>query len=123
MSTVKLNSTITISLNVKSRARSAEWYKKHFGFEEIYSADEIGWTELTTNTEGVTLGLGDAEEVTPGNMIPVFGTEDVDSARKDLEGHAVKFDGETMHVEGMVKLATLYDPDGNALMLAQDLSE
>jgi len=55
-------------------------------------------------------------------MIPVFGTADVDAARKDLEGHGIKFDGDTMHVEGMVKLATLYDPDGNALMLAQDLT-
>ena len=26
-------------------------------------------------------------------------------------------------MEGMVSLASLYDPDGNALMIAQDLSD
>jgi len=35
----------------------------------------------------------------------------------------VKFDGETETIEGMVSTATFYDPDGNALMLAQDLSD
>ena len=122
MSTVKLDSTINLSFKVSNRAQTAAWYKKHFGFEELYSVDEIGWTELATNTEGVTIGLGDAEAVTTGGMIPVFGTADVDTARKDLEDQGIKFDGETIHAEGMVKLATLYDPDGNAIMLAQDLT-
>ena len=32
-------------------------------------------------------------------------------------------DGETDTIEGMVSTATFYDPDGNALMLAQDLTQ
>jgi hypothetical protein len=35
----------------------------------------------------------------------------------------VRFDGETRQVEDMVRLATFYDPDGNVLMLAQQLRE
>jgi len=122
MSTVQLDSTITLSFNVINREQTTAWYKKHFGFEEIYSMDEIGWSELTTNTKGVTIGLGDSEEVKPGGMVPVFGTPDIEAARKGLEAEGIKFDGDTMHVEGMVKIATFYDPDGNAIMLAQDLT-
>jgi hypothetical protein len=33
----------------------------------------------------------------------------------------VRFDGETREIEGMVRLATFYDPDGNTFMLAQRL--
>ena len=33
----------------------------------------------------------------------------------------MRFDGETNEIEGMVKLATFYDPDGNSFMLAQSL--
>jgi hypothetical protein len=47
---------------------------------------------------------------------------DLDTARQKLEQANVKFDGETDLVEGMVKTATFYDPDGNALMLAEDLT-
>jgi len=34
----------------------------------------------------------------------------------------VKFDGDTITIEGMVKIATFYDPDGNAMMLAEDFT-
>ena len=40
-----------------------------------------------------------------------------------LEAAGVRFDGETETIEGMVSIATFFDPDGNALMLAEDLSE
>ena len=52
----------------------------------------------------------------------MFGVTDLDSDRAALEAKGVKFDGETVVVEGMVKLATIFDPDDNALMLAEDLS-
>ena len=46
---------------------------------------------------------------------------DIAAARSYLEGAGVRFDGETRQVEDMVRLATFYDPDGNAIMLAQQL--
>ena len=54
--------------------------------------------------------------------MPVFGIADLDTARQKLEQAAVRFDGATEVIEGMVKTATFYDPDGNALMLAEDLT-
>ena len=41
--------------------------------------------------------------------------------RAYLEGEGVRFKGDTSQVEDMVRLATFYDPDGNALMLAEQL--
>ena len=122
MSLISVNETITIALSVKDRHASADWYQAMLGFETIYHADEAGWSELRSNTEGVTIGLGEHTEPAPGNSVPVFGIADLDSARAKLEGANVKFDGETDVVEGMVKTATFYDPDGNALMLAEDLT-
>jgi len=114
--------TITLALSVKDRHASAKWYGDMLGFETLYHADEAGWSELQTNTGGVTIGLGEHTEPAPGNCVPVFGIADLDAARQTLEGAGVKFDGPTDVVEGMVKTATFYDPDGNALMLAQDLT-
>ena len=123
MSTITLNDTINIALSVKDRAASAAWFKKHLGFEEIFSVDEAGWTELSTNTPGVTIGLGEAQDVKFGNTMPVFGVDDFDKSREALEKAGVKFDGDTIEVEGMVKVAAFFDPDGNALMIAEDLSK
>ena len=67
-------------------------------------------------------GLGEQVETSPGNCVPVFGIANLDAARAKLEQAGVSFDGATEVIEGMVKTATFYDPDGNALMLAEDLT-
>ena len=122
VSVVELENTITLALSVKDRYASADWYGKMLGFELLYHADEAGWSELKTKTDGVTLGLGEQTEAAPGNSVPVFGIGDIAAARAALETAGVRFDGPTDTIEGMVSTATFYDPDGNALMLAQDLT-
>ncbi len=122
MSLISLEETITIALSVKDRHVSAKWYESVLGFQTIYHADEAGWSELQTKTAGVTIGLGEHTKPAPGNCVPVFGIADLDTARQKLEWAKVIFDGETDVVEGVVKTATFYDPDGNALMLAEDLT-
>ncbi len=99
MSVVSLENTITLAISVKDRHASAKWYEEMLGFEVIYHADEAGWSEMSTKTEGVTLGLGEQAEPQPGNSVPVFGIADIASARADLEGAGVKFDGPTDTVE------------------------
>lgn len=122
MSVINVNETITISLSVKDRHASAKWYNEMLGFEAVFHIEEAGWSELSTNTPGVTLGLGEQTDASPGNAVPVFGVADVAAARAALEAAGVDFDGDTETIPGMVSLATFYDPDRNALMLAQDLT-
>ena len=55
--------------------------------------------------------------------MPVFGVDDFDKSREALEKAGVEFDGDTIEVEGMVKVAAFFDPDGNGLMIAEDLSK
>lgn len=123
MPTITLDNTITIALSVTDRQISAKWYSDMLGFTLIHHIDEAGWSEMQTKTAGVTLGLGEHVEPVPGNCVPVFGVANIDIARQNLEAEAVKFDGPTDVVEGMVSTATFYDPDGNGLMLAQDLTK
>lgn len=123
MAVVSLDNTITLALSVRDRHASAEWYEENLGFQLLYHADEAGWSEMQTKTDGVTLGFGEQSEPAPGNTVPVFGVADIAAARAALEEAGVRFDGATETIEGMVSTATFYDPDGNALMLAQDLSE
>jgi len=122
MALAALTNIITLSISVSDRHASAAWFKEKLGFELRYHIDEAGWSELDTKTEGVILGLGEQSEPKPGNCVPVFGVDDIDTARSALEAANVKFDGPTQVIPEMVKLATFYDPDDNAFMLAEDLS-
>ena len=122
MPQVSLLDTMTLAISVRDRHASAKWYGDMLGFELIHHIDDAGWSEMRTKTQGVTLGLGEQAEPAPGNTVPVFGVSDIVSARTALEAAGVRFDGDTEVVEGMVSTATFFDPDGNAMMLAQDLT-
>ncbi len=113
---------LTCALKVTNLDKSLAWYQDTLGFELLYRVDEIGWCELRTNVDNVNVGLSQVEKCGgDGNAILTFGVKDIEHARKQLEGRDIRFDGPTQVYEGMVKLATFFDPDGNALMLYQDL--
>lgn len=94
------------------------------GFTPIYAMQEPGWAELRTHVPGVVVGLSQVEEVTTGGGATLtFGVHDLDAARARLEAAEVPFDGDTIVIPDQVKLATFFDPDGNALMLFQGLGD
>jgi len=111
-------------LRVTDLARALDWYTDVLGFSVIHHVPENGWAELQTPVEHVRVGLTAVEAMPPvgGGAVLTFVTRDVDAARAYLESRDdVRFDGVTCTIEGWVRLATLYDPDGNVLMLAEDL--
>ena len=117
------NQNMVISIGVSDLDRAIEWYKDALGLELVYKLDQYGWCEMSTATKHVTIGLGQNEDLKTGGATPTFGVLDMDAARKHLESKDVRFDGDTYEIEGMVKLATFYDPDGNSFMLAQSLTD
>jgi predicted enzyme related to lactoylglutathione lyase len=102
--------------------KSIAWYRDVLGFSILYKMEEMGWCELKSPVHGVNVGLSQVEspEVKGGATL-TWGVKDIDAARSALESRDVRFDGDTMTIPDMVRLATFYDPDGNKLMLYQDL--
>lgn len=110
-----------ISVGVSDYGRSLAWYRDVLGFAVEYELTDYGWCELKTPF-GFTIGLGQTETVTPGNVTPTFGVHDIDAAIAYLR--ALDVSVEDWHeVPGMVRLATFYDPDGTSWMLAQVLDQ
>ena len=120
---IQFNGGLTLSLAVSDLDRALAWYQSVLGFELIYRRDDIGWCELTTGVERVSLGLSAVESVTPGGATPTFGVEDIEASRASLEAHGVKLDGDLQEIDGLVKLQTFYDPDGNSFMFYEELSD
>jgi CreA protein len=111
-------------LRVTDLDRALGWYTSVLGFSVMHHVPESGWAELQTPVDQVRVGLTEVELMPPpgGGAVLTFNVHDVDAARAYLEElDDVRFDGDTCTIEGWVRLATLYDPDGNVLMLAQSL--
>jgi len=114
---------LTCAMQCTDMDKSLAWYRDVLGFEVDYRLDDMGWCELKTGVPRVNVGLSQVEKpAVKGGATLTFGVKDIDAARKTLESSGVKFDGDTMTIPDMVRLATFFDPDGNKLMLYQSLS-
>lgn len=125
MSELGFDGGLHCDLRVRDVGRAIEWYRDVLGFQVLHHVPEAGWAELQTPVENVRVGLTAVESMPApgGGAVLTFGVDDVDAARARLEQRGdVRFDGETCTIEAWVRLATLYDPDGNVLMLYQDLA-
>jgi len=120
---IEYDGGLTCAMQVSDLKAAIQWYSDILGSKLLYQMDEMGWCELASPVARVNVGLSQVEKPeVKGGATLTFGVTDIDAARKTLEGKNVRFDGETMTIEGMVRLTTFYDPDGNKLMLYQDLS-
>jgi predicted enzyme related to lactoylglutathione lyase len=114
---------LTAAIGVSDLAKSMAWYRDVLGFKVLYEMKEIGWGELASPVARVNVGLSQREKVAVGGgAVLTFGVKDIDAARSALESKKVRFEGPTQTIPGMVRLATFFDEDGNALMLYQDLA-
>ena len=124
MSNLAYDGGLTCALQVRDLEAGIAWYRDVLGFSLLYHMAEMGWCELATAVDRVNVGLSQVEDPeVKGGATLTFGVRDIDAARSRLEEQDVRFDGETQTIPGMVKLATFYDPDGNKLMLYEDLSQ
>lgn len=115
---------LTCGVNVTDIKASMKWYQEVLGFELLYYMEKLGWCELKSSIERVNVGLSQVEKMPPpgGNAVLTWGVKNIETAKTTLENRGVKFDGDIRIIEGMVKLATFYDIDGNCFMFYQDLS-
>lgn len=113
---------VTASMAVSNLDRSIDWYQQVLGFTLLYRADEIGWCEMSTHMPGVNIGLSENQSVTQGGgATNVWTVSDIEAGKTHLTAHGVKLDGDIQTIPELVRLLTFYDPDGNAMMLAQSL--
>ena len=112
---------VTVAINVTDFERAIAWYRKAFGFELIYKLDDWKWCELSTPIEGVHIGLGQTDDDARGGMATTFVVQDIVAAKAHLESVGAVFTAEIHEIEGMVKLASFKDPDGNELGLAEHI--
>lgn len=116
--------TLLTQVAVTDLDRSVAFYTETLGFTLQRRNDSLQWARIDTGIPNVIIGLGVQPAAKGSGTLSLnFGVEDIDAARAALEAKGVVFNGETMTVPGVVRLAELTDPDGNRIRLAQDISQ
>ncbi len=122
---INFTSELTISVAVADWNAARDWYREKLGLEEGFVVEEGGWAEFAV-PGGAILGLNALNgepHPGPGGTTLTLGVKNLDEARAALEAAGVQFLGDTEEMPGMVRLATFQDPDGNVMMLAQNLMQ
>jgi catechol 2,3-dioxygenase-like lactoylglutathione lyase family enzyme len=122
MSRIEWAGEATAALSVSDYRKALAWYRDVLGLNVVFELETWGWAQLQSPVDDLLIGIGQSEEVDQGGGATLtFTVKGIEAARAYLESEGVRFDGEISQVEDMVRLTTFYDPDGNALMLAQQL--
>ena len=94
------------------------FYKDKLGFAETFADGDGTWAKLERN--GMEIGLAPGEPQEDGGVAHVD-VEDVKAAAEELRQAGVEI-GVVFELHGEIRILDVFDPDGNRLQLAQELS-
>lgn len=107
-----------VALPTHDLERSAEFFGETLGLRRSVFIPERNYAEFETGN--LTLSVMDAEKMglehNPQKTEIALHVDDVEAARKTLEGRGVTFKGDTFDT-GVCHMAFFEDPEGNRFML------
>jgi catechol 2,3-dioxygenase-like lactoylglutathione lyase family enzyme len=110
--------SVTVWYHVRDLDAARAFYRDKLGFTETFVDEDGAWSKL--EREGVEIGLAQGEPQEDGAVAHVE-VEDVKQTAEALRQAGVDV-GVVFELHGEIRLLDVFDPDGNRLQLAQELS-
>jgi catechol 2,3-dioxygenase-like lactoylglutathione lyase family enzyme len=104
--------------HVRDLEAGRAFYTDKLGFEERYLDVEARWATLERGAMEIALAEGEPEGETGVATVDV---DDVKAEAERLRGEGVEV-GTVLELHGEMRLLDVYDPDGNRIQLAEELS-
>ena len=110
---------MTVWYQVRDLDAARSFYRDKLGFAETYVDEEGRWARLDRG--GMEIALAEGEPEADGGVAHVD-VDDVKAEAERLRGDGVEV-GVVFELHGEMRLLDVFDPDGNRIQLAQELSE
>ena len=105
--------------HVRDLEAARAFYRDLLGFMETFVDEEERWATL--DREHTEIALTEGEPETEEGAVATIDVEDVKGERERLAAAQVEV-GTVLELHGAMRLVDVFDPDGNRLQLAQELS-
>jgi len=105
--------------HVRDLDAGREFYTRKLGFTETYLDAEGRWAQLERN--GMEIGLAEGEPQGEDGAVAHVDVADVKTAADELREGGVDV-GVVFELHGEIRLLDVFDPDGNRLQFAEQLS-
>jgi catechol 2,3-dioxygenase-like lactoylglutathione lyase family enzyme len=96
------------------------FYKEALGFTETFVDEAERWATLDRDTTEIALGEGGVDQGEEG-QVATIDVDDVKAERERLDQAGVEV-GTVLELHGAMRLLDVFDPDGNRIQLAEELS-
>jgi catechol 2,3-dioxygenase-like lactoylglutathione lyase family enzyme len=110
---------MTVWYQVRDLAAAREFYTRKLAFTETAANDDERWAML--ERDGALIGLGEGEPQEDGAVAHVD-VDDVKHVADELRSDGVDV-GVVLELHGQMRLLDVFDPDGNRLQFAEELSQ
>jgi predicted enzyme related to lactoylglutathione lyase len=114
---------VNIWYRVTDLEAAQDFYKRTFGFEQVYKDEEDRWARMVRNGLEVALAEGEFEGGGEGGEEDVIATlevTDIKSEADRLREAGVNV-GVVLEIPGAIRLLDVFDPDGNRIQLSEDV--
>jgi catechol 2,3-dioxygenase-like lactoylglutathione lyase family enzyme len=96
------------------------FYKEALGFTETFVDEGERWATLDRDTTEIALGEGGVDQGEEG-QVATIDVDDVKAERERLDQAGVEV-GTVLELHWAMRLLDVFDPDGNRIQLAEELS-
>jgi catechol 2,3-dioxygenase-like lactoylglutathione lyase family enzyme len=114
---------VNIWYRVADLEAAQDFYKRTFGFEEVYKDEEDRWARMERSGLEIALAEGEFEGGGEGGEEDVIATlevADIKSEAERLRDAGVNV-GVVLEIPGAIRLLDVFDPDGNRIKLSEDV--
>ena len=95
------------------------FYRDLLGFTETFVDEDDRWATL--DRERTEIALTEGEPETEEGAVATIDVDDVKGERERLAGAQVEV-GTVLELHGAMRLLDVYDPDGNRIQMAEEVS-
>ena len=114
---------MNIWYRVSDLEAAQDFYKRTFGFEEVYKDEEDRWARMVRNGLEVALAEGEFEggdDKGEEDVIATLEVSDIKAEAERLREAGVNV-GVVLEIPGTIRLLDVFDPDGNRIQLSEDV--
>ena len=108
---------------VQDLEAAQDFYKRTFGFEDVYKDEEDRWVRMVRNGLEIALAEGEFEgggDEGEDEVIATLEVTDIKAEAERLREAGVNV-GVVLEIPGTIRLLDVFDPDGNRIQLSEDV--
>jgi catechol 2,3-dioxygenase-like lactoylglutathione lyase family enzyme len=109
---------VQVWYHVRDLDAGRAFYTQKLGFQETYVDDEGRWASLERGEMKIAIAEGEPQEEAGVATVDV---DDIKAEADRLRGEGIEV-GTVLELHGEMRLLDIYDPDGNRIQLAEELS-